>query len=322
MPRRKAQDALASVGSHHTAETTSLPAEARSVQDPAQHLLIIDAGTTTDSRFIEDKRPAIQAAEVLDAIAKHKISVVAGFDFGPGMRGDKPAGFKSLDHRDAEGLTSWHLWYDKEKWTVKKFQPRTAMAGQTNFVAARESMIIELSPTGHNSAAVGTLQIVLLKALRGKSSCVQFFVNQETRRKLLDFANDFLKNPETLTVVAGDFGMGSSSLLKLCDENNCHGDVGIYRSCDLLLHRGVYQNLHLLCASRAHQRALRAHQHVVEAGQASRMMLWQFTMDQAHQASGGSHSARRDHGPPPKKTPPKTNVFKRLKASSASSFCG
>ena len=321
MPRRKAQDTLARVGEHHPGHTTSLPTEASGVQDPAQHLLIIDAGATTDTRFIQDSRPAIHAASVLDAIEQYDISLVAGFYFGATMP-HKPAGFNSESHRDS--FMSWHLWYDPAKWTLEKFQPITAMKGHGDFVAARETMLIELSPTVHKSAAVGTLQIVLLKALRGKSSSTntKWIVNQETRQKQLDFANDFLKNPETPTVVAGDFGMGSSSLLKLCDENNCHGDVGIYQSCDLLLHRGVYQNLHLLCASRAHQRALRAHQHVVEAGQASRMMLWQFTMDQAHQASGGSHSARRDHGPPPKKTPPKTNVFKRLKASSASSFCG
>ena len=141
MPRRKAQDTLASVGEHHTGHTTSLPAEASGVQDPAQHLLIIDAGATTDARFVQDSRPAIEASTVLDAIWKYNISLVAGFDFGATMP-HKPSCFNSESHRVT--LMSWHIWYDPAKWTLEKFQPITAMEGHGNFVATREAVLVEL----------------------------------------------------------------------------------------------------------------------------------------------------------------------------------
>jgi hypothetical protein len=151
----------------------------------------------------------------------------------------------------------------------------------------------------HNSAAGDTLQIVLLKALRGKPAN-GYFVGMETRRALMDFAMQFLKNPLTPTVVAGHFGMASSTLLQLSEEmrGQCH--VGIHQHCD--------QNMHLLGAS-----TQACEHHMVEAGEPTRMMLWQFTMDcwrftvggsqsggrhLAQQTSGGLHPAGRDRAHP------------------------
>ena len=57
------------------------------------------------------------------------------------------------------------------------------------------------------------VRLVMLKCHRGKAECLEWHINQETRRLISEFIHELLAEQATPTLIVGDIGMHTNYLL-------------------------------------------------------------------------------------------------------------
>ena len=228
------------------------------VQQPTHlpvRILFADAGCIQSHLkkiLIKDTREHLQTDELLKTAMDAKASIIIGADFPEDTPPDMWHMSSLICHTGDRHPTSWHVWFQKETWSVKDFfsapmsdvHPRFLL---NPFLQSRECAMLHLRHHhGHEFA------VMFVKILKGAAAAVNTLrLGLSERQAVVDAVFTFLtKTRNCPAIVAGDFGVGLPTLHAFIRSEALENKVHTFCIASQTFHTLFYSGQHLhQCAS-------------------------------------------------------------------------
>ena len=198
--------------------------------------------------LIKDDREQLETQDLLESAELFEASIIIGSNFPARLPIPSDSGIRTrLCESNGMHATSWHVWYDSNQWTVKKFNI-VPMSRDHPRLRGRECAMMHLC---HHSGF--QITVIFVKVLRGNSAADDSLqLDHSGREAVVNAVFSFLCEERSCPViVAGDLGVGLSTLHAYIRDNALQDKVQthcINKQCFHSLFRNA-PNQHHRCTS-------------------------------------------------------------------------
>ena len=110
------------------------------------------------------------------------------------------------------GALSWHILFDKRAWALTEPLETRNIINATHFATARVCATCVVTRIDSDVEQL-TVRVVLLKVHRGKAQCLEWFIDQEVRRRISEYIGQLLQATDLPLLIVGDMGMRAAYLM-------------------------------------------------------------------------------------------------------------